>query len=102
MDAKEFVRINYKRIVRLVNLGILWIDNGNCQDHNVGKSDYAKHIIQPWHIWQEYELNPWDGDILKRVLRTKEGESRKLDYEKIIHICQERIRQIDMQDKKEL
>ena len=40
-------------------------------------------------------LNPWDADIVKRVLRIKEGEDRLLDYEKIIHVCQERIRQIE-------
>lgn len=68
----------------------------NVRDYNVGKSDYAKHKIQPWDIILEYGLNYWDGDIVKRVLRTKEGESRRLDYEKIIHICKERIRQIDM------
>lgn len=70
----------------------------NVRDYNVGKSDYAKHKIQPWDIILEYGLNYWDGDIIKRVLRTKEGESRRLDYEKIIHICQERIRQIDAED----
>jgi hypothetical protein len=32
---------------------------------------------------------------VKRILRTKQGDSRRLDYEKIIHICEERIRQID-------
>ena len=68
----------------------------NVRDYNVGQSDYAKHTIQPWDIILEYGLNYWHGDIVKRVLRTKEGESRRLDYEKIIHICQERIRQIDM------
>ena len=61
--------------------------------HNVGASDYAKHKIQPWDIWLEYKLNPWDADIVKRVLRKKEGNPRVLEYEKIIHICQERIRQ---------
>ena len=70
----------------------------NVRDYNVGKSDYAKHTIQPWDIILEYGLNYWDGDIVKRVLRTKEGEARRLDYEKIIHICQERIRQIDMNE----
>lgn len=70
----------------------------NVRDYNVGKSDYAKHTIQPWDIILEYSLNYWDGDIIKRVLRTKEGESRRLDYEKIIHICKERIRQIDAED----
>ena len=65
------------------------------RSYNVGASDYAKHEIQPWDIWREYNLNPWDADIVKRVLRTKETDGRKLDYEKIIHICKERIRQID-------
>ena len=70
----------------------------NVRDYNVGKSDYAKHKIQPWDIILEYGLNYWDGDIVKRVLRTKEGESRRLDYEKIIHICKARIRQIDISE----
>lgn len=65
--------------------------SSNVRSHNVGTSDYSKHNIQPWDIWEEYNLNPWDADIIKRVLRTKEGDSRVLDYEKIIHICQYRI-----------
>lgn len=67
----------------------------NVRDYNIGKSDYSKHKIQPWDIWLEFGLNPWDADIVKRVLRIKEGEDRKLDYEKIIHVCQERIRQLE-------
>ena len=66
---------------------------------NVGASDYSQHLIQPWSIWQEYDLNPWDADIIKRVLRSKSTEPRKMDYEKIIHICQERIRQIEMEEE---
>ena len=76
-------------------------DTQNVRSYNVGESDYAKHKIQPWDIWLEYNLNPWDADIIKRVLRTKNTDSRKLDYEKIIHICQERIRQINTQAQKE-
>jgi hypothetical protein len=68
--------------------------NVSTREHNVGESDYAKHKIQPWDIWLEYRLNPWDADIVKRVLRKKPGQ-RRLDYEKIKHICDERIRQID-------
>lgn len=63
--------------------------------YNIGGSDYSAHTIQPWDIWEEYKLNPWDADIVKRVLRTKVGESRKLDYEKIIHVCKKRIEQIE-------
>jgi hypothetical protein len=75
-------------------LGIL---DTSVRSYNRGASDYSLHIIQPWTIWQDYNLNPWDADIVKRILRTKQGDSRRLDYEKIIHICEERIRQIDME-----
>ena len=71
------------------------------QSYNVGKSDYAKHAIQPWDIWKEYNLNPWDADIVKRVLRTKEGEPRTVDYEKIIHICKYRIAELSKEVLKE-
>ena len=70
---------------------------------HIGQSNYSQHVIQPWSIWLDYNLNAWDADIVKRVLRTKaepgltEKESRKLDYEKIIHICNERIRQLDFE-----
>lgn len=68
----------------------------NVRGYNAGKPDHARHTIQPWDIILEYGLNYWDGDIIKRVLRTGEGEARRLDYEGIIHICEERIRQIGM------
>ena len=73
----------------------------NVLSYNVGKSDYAKHAIQPWQIWKEYNLNPWDADIVKRVLRSKEGEERTLDYEKIIHICKYRITELSKEVLKE-
>lgn len=89
--AKEMTRIPLELYNQLDRLGIIPND---VRDHNIGKSDYSRHLIQPWTIILEYNLNYWDGDIVKRVLRTKDGDSRLLDYEKIIHICQERIRQI--------
>lgn len=71
------------------------------RDHNIGESDYSKHPIQPWTIWLAYpNMNPWDADIVKRVLRDKSTEPRIQDYKKIIHNAQERIRQI--QTKKNL
>ena len=73
----------------------------NVQSYNVGKSDYSKHAIQPWDIWKEYNLNPWDADIVKRVLRSKEGEERTLDYEKIIRICKYRIAELSKEVLKE-
>ena len=84
---------------RLQKLGII---PNEVRDMNVGASDYSKHLIQPWAIWQEYDLNPWDADIIKRVLRHKATDTRKMDYEKIIHICQERIRQLETDIKANL
>lgn len=75
------------------------------RSYNVGSSDYAKHKIQPWDIWHEYKLNPWDADLVKRVLRDKvtpgmtSQQSRIEDYEKMIHICRERIRQLKMENE---
>ena len=77
---------------RLQKLGII---PNKVRSMNVGASDYSRHLIQPWAIWQDYNLNPWDADIIKRVLRHKTTDTRKMDYEKIIHICQERIRQLE-------
>lgn len=83
---------------KLDSIGIL---DHEVRGSNVGASDYSKHLIQPWSIWKDYNLNPWDADIVKRVLRTKkesgknEIESRIMDYDKIIHICKERIRQLE-------
>ena len=85
---------------RLLYLGII---PDSSREYNVGNSDYSKHVIQPWSIWLDYNLDPWDSDIVKRVLRTKSesglssDESRILDYRKIIHICEERIRQLSSQ-----
>lgn len=93
------MEINDNLYKALVTLGI--IDETKVREGNIGASDYSKHIIQPWAIWQDYNLNPWDADIVKRVLRTKKEpglsdlESRILDYQKIIHICKERLRQLE-------
>ena len=86
--------INDELYADLKQLGII-NEESDVRSHNVGTSDYSKHVIQPWSIWIDYNLNPFDADIVKRVLRTKENTPRKEDYEKIIHICQERIRQIE-------
>ena len=92
--------INKELYDRLVFLGII---PNEVRAKNIGASNYSEHTIQPYSIWIDWDLNPWDADIVKRVLRTKKeggmsfNESRKMDYEKIIHICQERIRQIDLE-----
>ena len=93
IDKALYDRLNY--------LGLI---PNEVRKDNVGKSNYSQSTIQPWSIWIDYNLNPWDADIVKRTLRTKEepgmtlDESRIMDYTKIIHICHERIRQINTKD----
>lgn len=83
---------------KLIEYGIL--ESESTRSLQQGSSNYSKHLIQPWAIWKEYNLNPWDADIIKRTLRIKgvsekeQIENRILDYKKIIHICNERIRQL--------
>ena len=86
---------------KLEVLGIVG-DDISSREYNIGSSNYADHIIQPWSIWIDWNLNPWDADIIKRVLRTKLNSSRKEDYHKIIHICEERIRQLDLKKKNKM
>ena len=79
------------------------IETKDTRNHNIGNSNYSSMPkgYQPWDLWKIFHMNPFDADILKRLLRTKVepgmtmAESRKLDYQKIIHICQERINQIN-------
>lgn len=98
----EFFSINDRALCKLIELGVLKTTKHSCRDAHVGKSDYSEHVIQPWTIWLEYNMNAWDADIQKRLLRTKvepgmtPEEARKLDYQKIIHDAQERIRQLDV------
>lgn len=90
--ANQKTEIDRKLYERFVYLGL--IDESGIRKSNVGESDYSKHIIQPWSIMLDWNLDYFDGDIIKRVLRTKTGEDRAMDYEKIIHICTEKLRQL--------
>lgn len=93
----EYEQIEKSLYDRLKFLGII---PDEIRRYNIGNSNYSQHTIQPWSIWLDYDLNAWDADIIKRILRTKaepglsEVESRIMDYDKIIHICEERKRQL--------
>lgn len=96
---------------KLAYLGILPSLDDNVEDtrsYNVGESSYSTndHIIQPWTLWLDYpNLTSFDHDILKRILREKEEpgfskhDSRIKDYKKIIHICEERLRQLSYESE---
>lgn len=90
------VKIDWELYKELKYLGIIH-EEKDIRSFNIGNSNYSKHIIQPWSIWIDWNLDPWDADIVKRVLRDKEGEPREMDYDKIIHDCEEKKRQIKEQ-----
>lgn len=89
------MEINDELYQKLCYLGVITDNQDNIRSSNIGASDYSKHIIQPWSVWLDWNLNPWDADIVKRICRHKDGEDDKIKYQKIIHICQERLRQIN-------
>lgn len=96
-EAKLFKRLhNCNGIIELspsttIPVPVNPFNREDVMSYHVGDSDYSQKRIQPWDIWEEYELNPWDADIIKRTLRNKESQSRIMDYEKIIHVCKKRI-----------
>ena len=55
------------------------------RSYNVGGSDYSKHKYQVWDIVKMYGLNFWEGNMLKYLLRKKEGNDRLMDLRKIEH-----------------
>jgi hypothetical protein len=89
------MELNDELYQKLCQLGIITCEQDDTRSNNVGASDYSKYIIQPWSVWLDWGLNPWDADIVKRICRHKDGEDDRIKYEKIIHICQERLRQIN-------
>lgn len=100
-SKSAWVEIPREIFERLSFLGILppiASDIKNTREYNYGASNYSEqdHVIQPWSIWLDYPgLTSFDHDIIKRVLRSKATDTRLLDYTKIIHICEERIRQLE-------
>lgn len=88
-------QINDELYTKLVAIGVIPTENDETRSYNVGVSDYSEKVIQPWSVWQDWNLNPWDADIVKRIGRHKDGEDEFIKYEKIIHICRERLRQLN-------
>ena len=55
----------------------------------IGGDHYVKHKIQPWDVIDEYNLNYYEGNILKYLLRTK--SSRIEDLQKLIHYAEKEL-----------
>lgn len=59
------------------------IDATGVQNRQVGGDHYVRYAIQPWDIWREYSLDPWEASALKYLLRRK--GKRLEDLEKCRH-----------------
>lgn len=71
------------------------------QSFNVGESDYSEHRIQVWDIVDEYNLDFYEGNILKYLLRRKGNDSdhrntnRFIDLQKLIHYAQRKMERLE-------
>ena len=54
----------------------------------IGGDHYKKHTIQPWHIWEDYNMNPWQANALKYLLRYNDKDKPLEDLYKCMHNVQ--------------
>ena len=55
----------------------------------VGGNHYKRMVIEPWTIIDTFDLNFYEGNVLKYLLRKK--ENRVEDLEKAIHYLEKEI-----------
>lgn len=63
--------------------------------HQVDGDHYSRHRIQPWDIIAEYDLDFWEGNALKYLLRRKAGVSRATDLRKARHYLDHCLARLD-------
>lgn len=59
------------------------------KNKQVGGDHYKRHSIQPWDVIDEYELDFYEGNALKYLLRRK-GD-RVEDLKKAIHYLEKEV-----------
>ena len=67
----------------------------------IGGDHYSKHKIQPWDIIDEYNLDYYDGNALKYLLRRKDPTKRVEDLKKAIHYLEKSIQNEENRNKKD-
>ena len=53
-----------------------------------GGNHYKEYKIQPWEIWEAYNLNGWEASALKYLLRYKDKGKPIEDLYKCMHNVQ--------------
>lgn len=66
--------------------------------YQVGGNHYVKRKIQPWEIWKAYEMNPWEANALKYLLRYKDKGKPLEDLKKCKHYIEFLINTLEEQD----
>jgi hypothetical protein len=69
------------------------VTDGSKQHKQVG-GDHYFNAIQPWDIIRAWDLNYWEGNIIKYVLRHK-GKNKTEDLAKAIHYLEYLIENYD-------
>ena len=58
-------------------------------DRQVGGSHYGpSEDLQPWDIWEAFDLNPWQANAIKYILRAGKKGPALEDYQKAAHYVQ--------------
>ena len=53
-----------------------------------GGNHYKDRAIQPWEVWEAYDMNGWEASALKYLLRYKDKGKPLEDLHKCMHNIQ--------------
>jgi hypothetical protein len=53
-----------------------------------GGNHYKDRAIQPWEVWEAYDMNGWEASALKYLLRYKDKGKPLEDLHKLLHNVQ--------------
>jgi len=53
-----------------------------------GGNHYKERAIQPWEVWEAYDMNGWEASALKYLLRYKDKGKPLEDLQKCLHNIQ--------------
>lgn len=57
-------------------------------DTQYGGNHYKERAIQPWEVWEAYDMNGWEASALKYLLRYKDKGKPLEDLYKCLHNIQ--------------
>jgi hypothetical protein len=72
-------------------------------DTQYGGNHYKERSVQPWEVWEAYDMNGWEASALKYLLRYKDKGKPLEDLYKCMHniqylIAREERKQVSKQE----